>query len=49
MSTLPPAYELTVQRDQKTGALVGFTEVCKENYFESWILVVWAYVSYYHL
>lgn len=27
VSTLPPAYELTVQRDLKTGALVGFTEV----------------------
>lgn len=28
VSTLPPTYDLTVERDHKTGALIGFTEVC---------------------
>ena len=32
VSTLPPAYELTVQRDHKTGALIGFTEVSRKDY-----------------
>ena len=32
VSTLPPAYELTVQRDHKTGALMGFTEVSWKDY-----------------
>ena len=32
VSTLPPAYELTVQRDHKTGALIGFTEVSWKSY-----------------